>query len=117
MITKIFEVRDRLTFISVLAIQMTPVAPGANLEGYDARRFLLRHCGWSEDGVMMVRVSDGRGCSDPYDWDDRTHCVAHVHINEKFDELLDGAVIDVEYVLGETDHPKVSERFETMETS
>jgi hypothetical protein len=46
---------------------------------------------------------------DCYNWNDRTYKVAHKHIIEHFDELEDGAVIDVEYILGETEAPKKSE--------
>ncbi len=31
---------------------------------------------------------------------------AHLYINEHFDEMDNGAVVDVEYILGETDKPK-----------
>ena len=42
----------------------------------------------------------------------RTMIVAHKFIKEHFDELETGDVIDVEYILGETDTQKMSERIE-----
>ncbi len=38
--------------------------------------------------------------------------VAHLYVDEHFDDLKDGDVIDVEYILNETDKPKISERVE-----
>lgn len=36
-------------------------------------------------------------------------CVAHQFIEDHFDELNDGEVVDVQFILGETKVPKVSE--------
>ncbi len=47
---------------------------------------------------------------DPHDWDDRTLLQAHKHIEEKWDKLEDGAVIDVQFILGETKRPKTTEQ-------
>jgi hypothetical protein len=41
-----------------------------------------------------------------------THRVAHDHIRQHWDELRDGDVIDVEFILGRSSAPKVSERFD-----
>jgi hypothetical protein len=50
---------------------------------------------------------------DPYDWvGDRTKPHAHQFIMEHWQELRDGDVIDVQFILGETDSPKVSEQLE-----
>jgi hypothetical protein len=43
----------------------------------------------------------------------RTKRVAHNYIAEHRDDLADGDVVDVEYILGETMTRKVSERVET----
>lgn len=99
---KAFEVRDRLTFIPVFAIKPR----SAN----DAQAYLLRRCGWGPTGVIVGRLSDGAGQSDPYSWGCRTMTAAHDWIEQQFDNLEDGAVIDVEHILGETDTPKRSER-------
>ena len=49
---------------------------------------------------------------DCYDWakDMRTKGTAHNFIAEHWHELSDGDVIDVQFILGETDKPKASER-------
>jgi hypothetical protein len=36
---------------------------------------------------------------------------AHHHIYEKWDSLEDGDVVDVEFILGETTKPKLSEKY------
>jgi len=122
--TKLLEVRDRMTFVPVLAVVMLPgfapdelsaLDPGA-VEARDARRYLLRRCGYADDErhptIMMTRL-DGSGTpswSDPYGWADRTFTVAHNYITEHWHDLKDGDVVDVEFALGETKVPKVSER-------
>jgi len=107
--TKVIEVRDRATFIPVLAIRMRAY-PAAERERH---WYIHRRCGYPVDGsgVVMMRLSDQRAYADPYDWADRTHRTAHDCIIRFFDALRDGDVVDVEVVLGEKATPKVSERF------
>lgn len=104
--TKILEVRDRMTFIAVLAIKTTPTN--------DEQRYYLRRSGWSEsfDDVLLMRLDaqDGRVTGDPYDQAGRTMHEAHKYIRQNFDTLKDGDVVDVEFILGETSAPKESER-------
>jgi hypothetical protein len=35
---------------------------------------------------------------------------AHKYLQENWDSVQNGQVLDVEYILGETDSPKISER-------
>ena len=37
---------------------------------------------------------------------------AHLYIEKNFDALKDGDVVDVQFILGESDKPKTSERNE-----
>lgn len=127
MITKAFEIRDRATFIPVIATKMTPtVLPPVDQtindwhKSAEAERYLLRRSGYSADFTdycVIVCRMEASGVArnatyDPYTWGagDRTFCVAHKHIIEHWDELESGAVIDVEFILGETTEPKKSER-------
>ena len=62
-----------------------------------------------------MALDDGRATNDPYEWvargmGERTMPVAHNWIIEHFDALSDGDVADVQFILGETEKPKVSER-------
>jgi hypothetical protein len=125
MITKAFEIRDRGTFIPVIAIKMVPAAnwPAGTREEEsiserveETERYLLRRAGYGFDEpcVMLVRM-DANGqvrqaSYDPYGWGERTFPVAHNYIIDHFDELESGAVIDVEFLLGESKEPKQSER-------
>lgn len=103
---KALEIRDEGTFIPMLAVDMNPTE--------EAQRYLLRRCGYACDGrpnVILTRLSgDGEASNDPYQWGGRTFPVAHNYIIEHWDELRDGDVVDVSFILGETSAPKRSER-------
>lgn len=103
--TKIFEVRDEATFISMLAVKIQPENP--------AQRYHVSRCGYRPDGtsVMITHLNgEKRASADPYYWNDRTYEVAHIYICANFDRLNDGDVIDVRAILGETVEPCASER-------
>jgi hypothetical protein len=106
-ITKILEVRDKMTFISVLAIS-------TRWESEEQRYYLAR-AGYGRDGsiIILVRLADCKASCDPYEWPDgRTMPNAHDFIEKHFDELKDGDVVDVRVILGETDTPALSERLD-----
>jgi hypothetical protein len=112
--TLVLELRDRATFIPILAVDMNPDAFGGSSQHY-----LLRRCGYPCDGqpnVLITRLdgSGGRACNDPYYWNDRTFRVAHEWIIANWHELENGSVVDVEFILGETKTPKISERFQEL---
>lgn len=105
---KMFEVRDAMTFIPVLAVCLEPETP--------AEEWLLWRCGYTPGTagqfVLLVWLAKGQAQSDPNAWGSRTLGVAHKHILEKWPELEAGAVIDVEFILGERPEPKKSDRFD-----
>jgi hypothetical protein len=116
---KALEIRDDGTFIPALAVDMNPSAPNGpyspNAEILRAQQYLLRRCGYACDGRPNILVThlDGNGSpatNDPYHWGGRTWPVAHDYIIKNWDRLKDGDVVDVEFILGETKAPKVSER-------
>lgn len=106
--SKVFEVRDRGTFIPVLATKL----------GSDdfQETWLLSKSGYgfSRDSqscyVLLCQLQGNRCNYDPYSWDSATYSVAHAYIREHFDDMLPGAVVDVEYVRGERSAPRISER-------
>ena len=116
---KVLEIRDRMTFIAALAVEMKAghkIGDGSVSHG--ARAYLLKRCGYPADGtpgalmIMLTRL-DGDGMkatADPYAWGDRTFKVAHKYITANWNELRDGDVVDVEFILGETEKQKRSER-------
>ena len=111
MTTKLLELRDRATFIPVLAVACQ--SPDSADE-----RYLLRRAGYvSEDpaypSIMLIDLHGGRRAEcDSYAWGDRTFQVAHQHIVKHWHELVSGDVVDVEHILGETTRAKASERDE-----
>jgi hypothetical protein len=65
MIAKALELRDKGTFIALLAVDMNPANEG--------QRYLLRRCGYPCDGRPNVVIThmgaDGKPASnDPYYW-------------------------------------------------
>lgn len=106
---KVFEIRDEGTFIAALAVDMN--APEKD------QHYLLRRCGYPIDGrpnILLTRLdgSGGRASNDPYYWGDRTWAVAHNHIIDNWEQLRDGDVVDVSFILGETARKKTSEMIE-----
>lgn len=106
---KTFEVRDRGTFIPILAVQLEPST--------EADRYLLARAGFGTDAadqkryVLLIRIEGSTEVQyDDLRWpNQRTLGVAHRYIIEMFNDLDSGDVVDVELILGETDEPKVSE--------
>lgn len=105
---KVFEVRDSATFLPVVAVLMTPGPHSTGPEDY-----LLMRCGYNPSAITVVLFranGDGsKSWSDAYAWGDRTMQTAHIYIEEHWNELKDGQVIDVEYILNERSKPKLSE--------
>ncbi len=104
--SKVLEVRDSATHIPVLAIRMLA-------KNGIQRYYIHGRMGYPADGscIAVVMLNDMDGNCDPYAWTgSRTMSVAHNYIYEHFDELSDGDVVDVEFILGETTTKKVSER-------
>jgi hypothetical protein len=108
---KLFEIRDRATFIPVFGIDPMPEN--------EEQRYLLRRAGYScsmSDRLIIVGYLQSGECHySPYDWGGRTMPVAHKYIEKHWPKLQDGDVIDVEFILGETTTIKTSERNEVYE--
>ena len=102
---KVLEVRDSATHIPVLAIRMLAKNGIQNYYVHD-------RMGYPRDGsgIAMILLNDCDGNCDPYSWGDRTRATAHHYIYDHFEELNDGDVVDVEFILGEKPSKKVSER-------
>ncbi len=104
--TKMLEIRDRATMIPALAIKMR--------SDIDVERFLLLSSGHSLSSslIILIRCDQGDATYDPFKWGGRTMPAAHNYIQENFDTLTTGDVIDVEYILKEKPEPSISERLE-----
>lgn len=118
MTTKLFELRDRGTFLPVICIKLDP--------SKEEERYLLAMTGYGlqpktqGEYILMGRLRDGNLKCCPEEQDGypgvRTLWVAHQHIQKHFDELTTGDVIDVEFILGETTEAKKSQRIEDWPT-
>lgn len=103
------EIRDRMTLIVAMAIRLAPAC--------EADRRLLARAGFTTEPetqakyVVLLRFNPEHMTYDPWRWEQhsRTMREAHRYILQHFDELRDGAVVDVEYILGEALVPKMSE--------
>ena len=105
--TKCLEIRDHATFIPVICIRPVPIN--------EAQRYLLRRDGYrggpDETCIIMIDAQCCGVAYDCYDWARcRTKKTAHHYITENWHDLTDGDVVDVAYILDETDTPKRSER-------
>ncbi len=110
---KILEVRDSGTFMPVMCVRLTSTS--------EEERYLLARAGYGVDYmsqreyIQMINLAGGSGHStcDPYAWPGPATTLpeAHKHIIEHWDALESGDVVDIEYILGHTKEPKVSERF------
>lgn len=112
---KLIELRDRGTFIPMMAIRLT----WRDL----TERFLLRRAGFGDEQiapessseepyVIMCSLVDGDiGAQyDPYHWkNQRTFGTSHRYLIKYWNVVQSGQVVDVEYILGETQQPKQSE--------
>jgi len=116
---KLFEIRDSATFIPILAVRLTPAG--------EEEAYLLARAGYGFDAdyqgpstlgpyVILCRIVGGQleARHTPNEWgpSTRTLSEAHHYIANNWDDLASGVVIDVEFILGETSEPKVSERLE-----
>lgn len=117
---KMLELRDDGTLIPLLCVDMNPHdlhGPGTVAVGRkEAQRRLLRRCGYTCDGepnILVTRLDAGgaggtRATNDPYAWPAGTRTMPNAHrwIIDNWATLKDGDVVDVEFILGETDAPK-----------
>jgi hypothetical protein len=110
---KLLEVRDRMTFIPMLAIKPVPRS--------EEERYLLARAGYGRAPesqvcyVLLCRLDGGQLHWDPYSWGqngDRTFGTVHHWLLEHWAEVESGDVVDAEFIRGETTEPKVSERTE-----
>lgn len=110
MIVKCLEVRDRATFIPVMAIKLVTET--------EAARYLLARTGYGINpsqwhGIILVKLATCECHNDVYDWNgSRTMQHAHQYIQDHFHELNEGDVVDVEFILGESAVRKTSEKME-----
>lgn len=121
--TKIFEVLDRATCMPVIAtkldLDLTEFSKeeiGINLiQSLNREKQLLDRLGLGHEQSYKILLSVIGSAYvhsqiDAYAWSaSRTCHQAHKYIEEHFDTLENGAVVDVEFILGECDAPHQSD--------
>ena len=102
---KMFEVRDKGTFIPVMCISME------HDEQPEQAKYLLGRAGFNKNSwlIELVWLGNNTASYDPFHWHGRTMHTAHLYIQDNWKILNSGDVIDVEYILKETDTKKTSE--------
>lgn len=108
---KMFEVRDRITYIPTIAIKLDG-------ETNEAEEYMLHRAGFGraatradKNYVFFINADKNECQLDPFKWPNRTMREAHHYVGQNFDSLQSGDVIDVEFILGESTTKKESERF------
>ena len=103
---KLFEIRDSGTFIPMFAFKFADMT--------EQEIYLAGRSGYGEECPLIVFGSlqnPEETHFDPILWNlGRTRQVAHEYIRDNWNTLKSGEVIDVEWILGERDIPKKSER-------
>jgi hypothetical protein len=101
---KAIEIRDRGTLIPAIALEVSN-------DCSPHMRGTLRKAGFAlEDGfILLVRFHQEEMRYDPFGWKCNTMRAAHQIIKQKWAELKDGDVVDVEFERGETEHKKLPE--------
>jgi hypothetical protein len=102
---KVFEVRDRATFIPVLAVKTK-----SDQYMFPNEDWLFRRAAYNGH-IILTHLISLHTEFDPQMWDNRTMINAHQYIVQHWDDLHGGEVVDIEYILGEVDYPKESEIF------
>lgn len=103
--TKILELRDRATFIPVVAIYLD------YHNASEEERYLLGSTGWGGGPWLMLAKLIDFNFTDYYTsqvWMNR----AHDHIKENWHSIPNYAVVDMEFVRGESVAPKQPQRLE-----
>lgn len=95
--TKIVEIRDDATCIIAIATL---------IDSDGTREYkLLRRAGYSVSDPKLVILTKLENCEsnyDPYNWSDRTMLTAHRFIASNWNDIPNGSIIDVRFILGES---------------
>lgn len=102
---KKFELRDRATYIPVIAIR------AFDYDGFKESWF-FGSSGYRSGDVLLIPIQapwlSSRCSEEQRGLNGRTLKFAHDYIEKNWTDLEDGQVIDVEYILGEKDSPSKS---------
>lgn len=96
---KLFEIRDKATCVPALAVRVS---------GDDGP--VMRRAGFGSPMVLLTMLAHPMTQWDPYAWSNpRTMRTAHLFIEEHWNGLVSGQVIDVRVLLEEATDPAAAE--------
>ena len=104
---KFLEIRDRATFIPAMAVELVGLSR--------PECYLLGRVGFSGGSryIMLQRLVGNTATTDVWDWgQSRTMHCAHEYIIKEWESIHSGDVIDVEFIMGESEECKISEALE-----
>lgn len=101
---KVLEILDRATYIPVIA---TDIFSGEAQESRHTRRLGFNPL--NRNKIIITRFDPIRTLYNVYDEPNTRTREAYRYIQDHFDKLKSGDVIDIEYLLGETSMPKLSD--------
>ena len=108
---KLIEIRDALTFIPAMCFKVMGTE--------EADRYLIASAGYGKEDIeqyqrytFLIRLNDLECKYDPNHWGDRTMFNAHKYVEDYYELIDSGDVIDVEYILQEKSTVKASQRYE-----
>lgn len=102
---KYFEVKDRGTFIPVLAYKLIA-------DNVDESYFLEMAAFYGKTYCIVTKLNNLESNYNAYNWSSSTMEIAHSYIEQNFKDLVSGDVIDVEYILGKRSTKKEKQRKE-----
>lgn len=113
---KLIELRDKGTFIPLLCVRLWRERAGdpraIGLCSPPESHWLIGAAGYGPEPLVMITHLNGghKAEYDPYAWGGRTYPVAHLYIQDHWDNIPDGGIVDVRVILGETTEMPESER-------
>lgn len=113
---KLVEARDDGITMALMFVKMAPDNP--------SEKWLLARSGYGdcpEEYIIMVDINEGdnfkgqtSASETDYAYGFRTRTVVHHFMEDNWDTVKPGDVVDVQYILGETSSPKKSEQFHSI---
>lgn len=100
---KLIELRDSATFIPAIAIRLWRGRFEERLNDPESH-WLIGAAGYGSPCVLFGRLNGGEFTYDIFDRSgSRTWFNAHRWVEDHWDEIPDGGIVDVRVILGETD--------------
>ena len=111
--TKLIEVRDHGTCFVALCTKVWPIMwkPGESQQHHNRlQRMAWRNGFKGAASIIFTHLGQpNRTQVDPFEWGDRTLGTAHLWIEQHWNDIPDGGLVDVRVILKEAQTPASSE--------